>query len=105
MSANETVTVRLKNKVRLNTAIAERMQQLGYKPFDYEALDMGFELPAKWPADSYDSPTLAQLTVLACKLKTVIVIGEITLMPREQFERQEHTQQVNRQARELTGQT
>jgi len=90
MRNGETVTVRLtdRDKTKLISALSDRMHELSRKPFDYEALDLGFDLPANWPADSDDSPTLAQLTVLACKLKMVIRIKSLELVPREKVEKE-----------------
>ena len=76
----------------LNCALAGRMEQIGHHAFDYEALDLGFELPAHWPANKDNPATLAQLTVLAYKLEMEIRITNISLVPQEQVQK-EHSQQ------------
>ncbi len=81
---NEIVTVMLTpdHRLRLYGQITTQMEKLGYNPCDYSSLNLGFELPPEWPVDRNTQPTLAQLTVLACKLKMKIVIRELYLEVR-----------------------
>ena len=75
------------NRLKLYGQITGRMEQLGHNPVDYAALDLGFELPAGWPLDVNAQPTLAQLTVIAFKLKMNIEIADLNLSVRDTDER------------------
>lgn len=83
MAENQIVTVELLSDVRLRLygQITARMQELGYNPADYGCLNLGIELPAQWPADVNAQPSLAELVVVAWKLRMRIVINDINLLP------------------------
>ncbi len=83
---NEIVTVDLAgdNKITLYGHITSRMEELGFNPCDYSELELGIPLPVDWPADQDDSPTLAELVIVARKLKMKIIIGKITMVPMKQ---------------------
>ena len=83
---NETIAIDLSSegKLRLYGQVTARMEELGYNPMDYDSLKLGFELPAGWPVDIKCEVTLAQLTVLACKLKMRIIISDLNLFPRKE---------------------
>jgi len=85
----EIVTIEMvsSDRLKLYGQITGRMEKLGYNPCDYGALNLGFELPANWPVDKDDEPTLAQLTVVARKLKMRIVIENLNLIPLKEDER------------------
>jgi hypothetical protein len=68
------------DKMMLSNQITTRMTMLGLGA-DINKLDLGFTLPENWPIDLNDQPTLAQLTVVARKLKMNIVISSIDLYP------------------------
>ena len=87
--SKEIVTVALErnNRLKLQGQVTARMEQLGYKPVDFESLDLGFELPVGWPVDVNAQATLAQLTVIACKLKMNIEIADLNLSVRDTDER------------------
>lgn len=68
-------------RLRLSNQVAAAMEKKGYTPYDWPALDLGFELPAGWPADINAQPTMAQLIVIARKLEVRIVIGDLNLTP------------------------
>jgi len=78
---NETVVVDLDfaDRMRLQEQILAAMQEEGFKAFDYDALDLGFHLPASWPADKDCEVTLGQLTVLAVKLEMQITISNLDM--------------------------
>lgn len=80
----EIVTVELSHeaKIRLYGQITSRMQQMGFESLDYAELDLGFELPAGWPADRDCEVTLARLVVIAQKLKMKLTITDIYIEPR-----------------------
>lgn len=80
---NEIVTIAMwpDDRLRLYGQITAQMEKLGYNPCDYPSLGLGFELPADWPYAENAQPTLAQLTVLAIKLKMRIVINKLNLEP------------------------
>lgn len=63
-------------RIRLSEQIRVRMEALGYKAYDYHKLGLGFDLPITWPADKDSELTLAQLTVLAVKLKMNLFIND-----------------------------
>ena len=83
---NEMVVIEIatEGRLRLYGQITARMEKSGFNPCDWKQLHLGFELPAGWPIDMNAQPTLAQLTVLARKLKMRIVIGDINLVPASQ---------------------
>ena len=83
---NETVVLDMSSegRLRLYGQITGQMEKLGYNPVDFASLDLGFELPAGWPVDMNAQPTLAQLTVLAHKLKMRITISDLNLAPRKE---------------------
>ena len=80
---NEIVTIEMSasDRLRIYGQITARMEKLGFNPCDYSALDLGFELPANWPVDKDAQPTLAQLVVVANKLKMRITIADLNLAP------------------------
>lgn len=82
----ETVIIELvtSDRLKLNNQIYARMEELGYTPYDYDALELGFHLPISWPADKDSEITLSQLTVIAYKLKMVIVINDLNLIPHKE---------------------
>jgi len=86
---NEMVTIEMapSDRLRLYSQITGRMEKLGYNPCDYGSLNLGFELPANWPEDKDAQPTMAQLVVVARKLKMRIVIDNLTLVPLKESER------------------
>ena len=63
-------------RIRLSEQIRARMESLGHEAYAYDKLGLGFELPITWPADKDSDVTLAQLTVLAMKLKMKIIISD-----------------------------
>lgn len=81
MNDEETVVVDISilSRVKLDGELTRRMEQLGFA--DYDSLDLGFEILPGWPADISSKLTLAQLVVLARKLKMRIVISDIDLVP------------------------
>jgi len=83
---NEIVVVEMPTEARLRISnqIVVRMQKLGYTPFNFEALHLGFELAPGWPIDVHAQPTMAELVVVAGKLGMCIVIGDINLVPLQQ---------------------
>jgi len=80
---NEIVTIEMaaSDRLRLDQQINNRMEKLGYPAYDYSQLDLGFELPVNWPADMNCQLTLAQLSVIAVKLKMRIIIDNINMVP------------------------
>lgn len=88
---NEMVTIEMagSDRLRLYGQITGRMERLEYNPCDYGALNLGFELPANWPEDKDAQPTMAQLVVVARKLKMRIVIDNLNLVPLKESERAE----------------
>lgn len=69
------------DRLRLYGEITSQMKKLGHNPCNYAALNLGFDLPADWPMDMNDRPTMARLIVLAQKLKMRIVINNMNLEP------------------------
>jgi hypothetical protein len=67
---------------RLHTQICEQAKTLGFKISQINELNLGFELPNGWPYDINSSPTLAQLVVIAEKLKMDIVISTVDMFVR-----------------------
>lgn len=80
---NELVVIEMaaSDRMKLGQQINDRMQQLGFAPYDYGKLQLGFELPVNWPEDKDSQLTLAQLSVLAVKLKMRICIGDLNMTP------------------------
>lgn len=70
-------------RIRLSEQIRKQMEALGYGAYRYDKLDLGFELPIAWPADKDSELTLAQLKLLARKLKLKILIGGIDMVPAD----------------------
>ncbi len=68
-------------KAEIYGQITSRMAKLGYNPATWDSLNLGFDLPPDWPIDRDDHPTMAQLVVIARKLKMEIVISNICLSP------------------------
>jgi len=81
--SRETVVIEMAagDRLRLDSQINDRMDQLGHGRYQFAKLGLGFDLPANWPADMNSQLTLAQLTVLAWKLKMRIVIDNLNLIP------------------------
>lgn len=81
---NETVIIELfsADRIKLSEQIYKAMEAKGFKPYDYAALDMGFDLPCQWPADKACEVTIAQLVVIAQKLNLRIVIRGLDMIPR-----------------------
>ena len=78
---NEIAVIELatSDRIRLGQQIRDRMQQLGFTA--YKELALGSDLPANWPEDKDSEITLAQLTVLAVRLKMRICIGDLNMTP------------------------
>jgi len=81
---NEIVIINIPHlvKVELYSKITSQMENLGYNPVNYGALDLGFELPADWPFGKDTEITMAQLVVIAKKLNMRISITELFIEPR-----------------------
>ncbi len=81
--ANELIVIDLppEARMRLSSQILLRMEEMGLKPFQYDALELGFHLPAEWPDDPGVEITLAQLVVLATKLKMRLTMADANLSP------------------------
>jgi len=81
MAGIEIVTVELatSDRIRLSEQIRVRMEELGYKAYDYDKLDLGLHLPVDWPADIDAQPTLAELVVMAKRLGMKITIGDLNM--------------------------
>ncbi len=86
MSAVEMLTIdmSIQARLRLDQQIAARMDKLGIGAYRWDKLDLGFEMPAGWPVDRDALPTLAQLVVLARKLKMRIIIGDLVMSPMQE---------------------
>lgn len=84
---NEMIIVDLptNRRVELYGQVTSQMEKLGFSPYDYKALGLGFDLPADWPYGDNEI-TLAQLVVLAKKLKMRIVITELFVEPHKEAE-------------------
>jgi len=82
--ANEVVTIEMvhTDRLRLYSQITAQMERMGINYGTWDSLDLGFELPAAWPVDVNAQPTIAQLIVLAVKLKMRVVITDLNLIPR-----------------------
>ncbi len=70
-------------RLKLHGQIIARMEDLGLNPCDYKALGLGFKLPATWPVDEHEQPTIDQLVMVAVKLKMKIIIYDLDLLPRK----------------------
>jgi len=80
---NELIVIELspEGRMRLSNQIYHRMEELRFIPFRYDDMDLGFHLPAEWPDDPTAEITMAQLVVLANKLKMRLAIGDINFSP------------------------
>jgi len=74
------------DRIRIHGQITAQMERLGFNSCDYSSLELGFDLPPEWPMDMNDHPTMAQLIVLARKLKLRIVIDNLNLIPLKEPE-------------------
>lgn len=88
---NETVVIEMwpDDRLELYGKITSQMEELGYNPCDYGSLNLGIELPADWPHGENAQPTLAQLVVVAKKLKMRIVIHNLEVEPMRSPEKSE----------------
>lgn len=77
------IEIPINNKIELYGKITSQMENLGYNPVNYGALDLGFELPADWPFGRDTEITMAQLVVIAKKLDMRISITELFIEPRQ----------------------
>ena len=75
---NEGVILKLPSDslLRIYSNLTGRMHELGYERLDWDVLDLGFELRPDWPLFG-PGPTLAQMVVVAHKLRLRIVIDEL----------------------------
>ena len=82
-AGNERVTIEMaaSDRIRLDQQINDRMSKLGFTPYDYDSLELGFDLPAMWPADMSCQLTLSQLCVIAVKLDMRIIIDDLNMVP------------------------
>jgi hypothetical protein len=80
---NELIVIDLppEARMRISGQIFRRMEEMGFTPFCYDALDLGFHLPLEWPEDPAIKITMAQLTVLAKKLNMRFTIGNGNFSP------------------------
>jgi len=85
--ANELVVIEMTTagRIRLDGQIQSAMEAHGYAPYDYDALDLGFHLPAHWPGDAECEVTQAQLIVLAKKLNLRVVNNDPMVQIRKGF--------------------
>ena len=85
---NEIVVIDMSNadRLKLDRQIGDRMEELGHNRLDYDSLNLGFHLAVNWPGDKDCEITLAQLTVLAVKLKMKIVISNLDICKRDDGE-------------------
>ena len=83
---NETITVEMLgvDRMKLQGQINDRMVSLGYRRYDYDKLNLGFHLPQEWPLDKDAQPTLAQLLVVAMKLRMRIIISNLDMVARRE---------------------
>ena len=83
MNGQERVVLDLttSDKAGLYGKITDRRKEKGYEIGDWDSLDLGFKLPAGWPADQNCQVTLAQLVVIAVKLDMSIVINSLNVLP------------------------
>jgi hypothetical protein len=92
---NEIVTIKLSadNRRKLSSQLAAMMVLEGHriKPVRMsDDLDIGLDLPDYWPING--EATLAQLVVLAVKLKARIVISNINIVGRRTQKSKHRTQ-------------
>ena len=75
---NEGVILKLPSDslLRIYSNLTGRMHELGYERLDWDVLDLGFVLRPDWPLFG-PGPTLAQMVVVAHKLRLRIVIDEL----------------------------
>ena len=68
---NEMIVIEMptSDRIRLSEQIRARMEAEGIAAYDYDKLELGFHLPAHWPAGIDAQPTFAQLVVMARRLK------------------------------------
>lgn len=80
---NEIVKLELPASVRLrlSTQIDRQMKLKGFGMDNYQALDLGFEVPEGWPVGENVQPTMAELVVIAQKLEMKMTIGDLNLSP------------------------
>ena len=71
----------MSDRAGLYGKITDRMKEKGYEIDNWKSLDLGFDLPAGWPADRNCEVTLAQLVVIAVKLDMTIVINSLMISP------------------------
>lgn len=78
---NEIVAVEMStaDRIRISNQIFAKMEGLGFAPYDYDKLKLGFHLPTDWPAAG--ELTLAQLVVVAKRLDLKVTINNINLEP------------------------
>ena len=83
---NELVIIEMPTgeRIRLYSQITGRMQELGFTSLNYSELNLGFELPLDWPCEPDNQPTLAQLVVIANKLKMKITITNLYIEPHRE---------------------
>lgn len=80
---NEIVVVDIPHvsKIQLYGQVTSQMEKLGFCISDYESLELGFDLPVDWPLSGDRELTLAELVVLARKLKMRIFISDVSMEP------------------------
>ena len=80
---NEIVVIELspEGRMRLSGQIYSRMEELRLIPFRYDALDLGFHLPADWPDNPAVEITMAQPVVLMQRLEMRLTISELNAAP------------------------
>ena len=83
------------DRLRLDQQINDRLESLGYKRFDYGSLGLGFKLDADWPGDQDCEITLAQLTVLAVKLKMRIIVTNLDIVARKESQSRKESDDGN----------
>ena len=83
--ANETIVIDLNHvsKIELYGHITSAMEKQGLNPCDWSGLELGFELPADWPVGEGCEVTMAQLVVMARKLKFRIIINNLIIEEKE----------------------
>jgi len=83
MDKNQTIAVELNNsdRLKLDCQIRERLKLLGYESENVLDLKLGCELAEGWPLTG--PVTLAELTIVAYKLKMQIVISNLDMVCRK----------------------
>ena len=76
-------------RLKLQGQIASQMERMGLEPGKWNSLDLGFDLPESWPVDLNAGPKVAQLIVLAVKLKMRIIIADLDMVPGN-YDRSQH---------------